>query len=105
MTTSSDSPGGTGGRIPSVRVGKLLEIGGGEIRARKVDGIFDLRCDRQPLITVGHRVDVVVLRDCRFSAVGRAVLTHVAGAKICRYDFKIAHANLTARAGCKFPLS
>src|SRR5688500_970196 len=91
MTSSAAMPGfsnvispprRTGRRIPLAPVGFLLEYRRGQPDVGQIPGIFDLRRDREPLLTIRPLVEIPVLGQHGVLAVGNAVLAQVSRAKV-----------------------
>src|SRR5262249_38873470 len=80
--------GGTWRGIPARCVALLLEIGTGNKRPGEIDRVIDDRGHREPLVSIGLFVIVVVFFEARLRAVGRTVLAQIAGAKIRGDHFK-----------------
>src|SRR5678815_3577283 len=103
---------GAGRRIPARRVGKLLVIRRGDVRTCGIHGIFDFGRDRNPLIAVRQRIQIVVLRHSGAIAVRCAILSYVTRAKLSGHNFQVpltcggrsASSASTCAGGREFPL-
>src|SRR5712691_2407785 len=86
--------------VPTGSLGKLLELRARDEALRQIPRIVDDRGDNQPLVAVGRRVAVVVLRQDRIPAVWHAVLTQVSRTHVGCDDLQTASADLSASASC-----
>src|SRR5262249_1598719 len=90
-------------RVPASVVWKLLEIRRVDQRACEIDRIVDSGCDGYPLITVGHRVDIVVFGNHGLVTVRCAVFPYIPRAEIRGDDLQVTRAGGAACSGSKLP--
>src|SRR6185436_19082419 len=75
-------------RIPLAGVGFLLEHRRGQSHVAQILRIFDLRRDREPLLTIRSLIEIPVLGQDGVLAVGDAVLAQVPRADVSGDDLQ-----------------
>ena len=96
---------GAGFRIPTRRVGSLFEMGADDPGLAEILRIADLGYEREPLIAVRPRHQMIVLGEVRVRAVGNAVLAGISRPQLSGDDLQIPFSRFPATGNGKLPLS
>src|SRR5207247_10824237 len=92
---------GAGFRIPTRRVGSLFEMGADDPGLAEILRIADLGYEREPLIAVWRRHQMIVLGEVCVRAVGNAVLAGISRPQLSGDDLQITFSRLPTTCNSK----